>query len=312
MVSIEGKYWFLGSGLFAAACFPVLSAAVPFSRIITAVPQPAGRGLRLRATPLDDAARNAGYEPEHSEKLSVEGQFRAALEKDCPDALLVVDFGQLILPPFLDLPRLGCLNIHPSLLPTYRGAAPIQRALLNGAAETGVSVFRLVREMDAGPILAQERHTISMDDDAQSLLRTLALEGSQIMLRVLQLLQQGHHLGESQDSRLATIAPKIAKEEARVDWTASSLVVHNRIRALSLAPGAFACLGGKRVKLWKSRPAEGKGYPGAFLRPAEEGPVVACGSGAVELLEVQPEGKPRCQALAWWRGLRKGGGIRLE
>jgi methionyl-tRNA formyltransferase len=312
MVSPEGRYWFLGSGLFAATCFSALAAEMRFARVVTAPPRPAGRGLHLRPVPLDEAARQAGYEPEYSEKLSREERFLKVLEEERPDALLVVDFGQLILPPFLDLPRFGCCNIHPSLLPAYRGAAPLQRALLDGVAETGVTVFRLVREMDAGPILAQERYAVAPEDDAVDLLRVLALKGSQMLLRVLQLLQQGHTLEKSQDSRLATIAPKITKEEARVEWAAPAFAVHNRVRALALAPGAFAFLGGKRVKLWRSRPAEGKGRPGAVLRLGERGPIVACGDGAVELLEVQPEGKPRCGALAWVRGLRENGGIFFE
>lgn len=302
------RLWFLGNGSFAASCFRHLASEISFLRVITAPPRPAGRGLRLRVTPVEEVAQTFGYRPEHSARLAAEPQFLQALNQDAPDALLVVDFSQLIRSPFLDFPSHGCLNIHPSLLPRYRGAAPVPRAILDGMVETGVTVFRLVRDMDAGPILAQDVQSIPSGGTSGELLELLAKRGSQTLLHVLQSMHHGVCAEYAQDSTQATYAAKILPEEARIDWGEDASAVERRIRALNPVPGAFTMLpDGHRLKIWKVEEEMGQGMPGEVLREADGSPVVACGTGAVVLREVQAEGRGRADGAAWWRGIGNSG-----
>ncbi|MCF7936787.1 MAG: methionyl-tRNA formyltransferase, partial [Synergistales bacterium] len=157
------RLWFLGSGHFAAVCFAEMVSTFSFEGVVTAPPRKAGRGLKPRPTPLEGAARRAGYEPWRTARIGEEQGLLAAMEASRPDAVLVVDFGRRIPGRLLELPRYGCLNVHPSLLPRYRGAAPVQRAIMEGPAETGVTVFRLVEAMDAGPVLGRERVAIGSE-----------------------------------------------------------------------------------------------------------------------------------------------------
>ncbi len=297
------RLWFLGNGPFAASCLTHLTEKLSFVRILTAPPRPAGRGLHLHPTPVDEVARKAGYTPTHSFRLSEEPAIVRSLEVERPDALIVIDFSQFIRCPFLDTPPWGCLNVHPSLLPLYRGAAPVPRALLDGATEMGVTVFRLVREMDAGPLLAQERHTVPPGATSGEMLEILAKRGSQILVEVLQSRQIGVCAEYAQNSLHATYAPKILPGEAFIDWETRASAIWHRVRAFNPAPGAFALLSnGRRLKIWKAFPREGQGVPGSVVGEREGFPLVACASGALELQEVQAEGRSRTDGAAWWRG----------
>ena len=308
------RLWFMGSGAFAARCLTHLSASLPpgvsLERVITGNPTRAGRGLRETVSRVEEVALALGLPLERTGPLSENGPLLEAVTASPPDAILVVDFAQLIREPFLDAPRWGCLNIHPSLRPRWRGAAPVQRALMSGDVETGVTVFRLVPEMDAGPILRQVSIPVEPTATASELYEKLSLRGSQIALEGVQYLlnrpNNVFHFFKKQDDGAATYAPKIGKAEGGVSWDWEALRIHNVVRALDASFGAFAAVRGTRLKIWRTLPCgEGEGKDvGCVLRFSDGFPVVGCGGGALRLDEVQAEGKRRVGGDEWARGLR--------
>ena len=303
------RLWFMGGGEFASSCLERMSGQLQFERVITGHPTKAGRGLREHASAVERAA--LGLPLERTGPLSQNEKLLKALTSDPPDLIFVVDFGQLIREPFLSTPIHGCLNIHPSLLPRWRGAAPVQRALLNGDPATGVTVFRLTEELDAGPILIQSQVSIPPLVDSTELLEILALEGSQIAVRGVKSIIEGSCQFLAQNSELSTYAAKLDKAEAEVSWGQDSIHIHNRVRAFASSTGAFAAARGKRLKLWRTAPVDAQGKPGQILSLAGGGLVVACASGAVQLVEVQGEGKRRMSGADWARGdrLKAGEGL---
>jgi methionyl-tRNA formyltransferase len=307
------KAWFFGSGNFAALCFREIAGSVPFERVITLPPTIAGRGKHLQPTPLDLQAQILDFDPLHSEKPSSDPVLLHDLENDPPDLALVVDFSRLIKEPLLNGPRFGCFNIHPSLLPAYRGAAPIQRALMDGRTITGVTLFRLVQTMDAGPVVAQATTPIGRDATAGELTENLALIGSQIFLKSLECICGGYAEYIAQNEGEATFAPKLDKGEERICWGEPSDRLHNRVRALNPSPGAYCMDSGKRLKIWRTVPIEGiSALPGTIAGFQEGFPVVACASGALVLLEVQQEGRKPSKGDDWCRGSRVKEGDILE
>jgi methionyl-tRNA formyltransferase len=228
------------------------------------------------------------------------------ISADPPDVVFVVDFGQIIKEPFLSAARYGCLNIHPSLLPRWRGAAPISRALMNGDAVTGVTLFRLTEQMDAGPILSQVEIPVNVETTSNELYETLAFTGSQIACDGVQSLVNGNCCFLEQNSEFTTYADKISKAEAQVSWTQNSLQIHNKVRALAFSSGAFVSTGEGRLKLWRTLPVEVavEGSPGEILCFMEGEPVVACLEGALRLREVQAEGRRKMSGANWACGVR--------
>ncbi len=307
------KAWFFGSGEFAALCFREIAPHLRFERVVTLPPSVAGRGKGLRPTPLEEQARLLGFLPLHSSRPSTDPGLLADLVKNPPDLALVVDFSRLIREPLLNGPRLGCFNIHPSLLPAYRGAAPIQRALMDGKTATGVTLFRLVETMDAGPILAQASIPVGPEATSGELTGKLALLGSQIFLKSLKCLCGSYAEYIAQDDSASTVAPKIDKLEERIAWSEPCEGIHNKVRALNPAPGAYCVHSGKRLKVWRTRPVAGDFPLAAQVVRFEEGfPVVACATGTLILLEVQPEGRKITQGDEWARGSRVKEGDILE
>jgi methionyl-tRNA formyltransferase len=224
------------------------------------------------------------------------------------DFAFVVDFGQFIKEPLLNAKgRIGCLNIHPSRLPCYRGAAPIQRALMDGAAEIGVSVFKLGRGMDSGPVLLQEKLAVGPYEDFGSVRERAAVLGVEAFIRLVSKTPVEEWSFVPQDDALATYAPKISSEEERIDWSATARAVSDRVRALSPRPGAWTTLKGKRLLVLSARPEEGaakdRASPGELCLCGGN-PRVASSDGFVELITVQPEGKKPQPASAWKNGLR--------
>jgi methionyl-tRNA formyltransferase len=275
-----------------------------FEKILTGLPTKAGRGLVGRVSRVEEAAQKLGLPVERTGPLSRNGTLAEAFSSDPPDLVFVVDFAQLIREPFLNAPRYGCLNIHPSLLPRWRGAAPVQRALLNGDAATGATVFRLVEELDAGPILRQQEVLIPPSMTSSELFEILALTGSQIAAEGVKSIIEGNCQFSNQNSELATYADKISKAETQVSWDRGHLQIHNAVRAFASSMGAFTFFGGKRLKLWRTVPADAGGVPGRVLCFIEGDPVVACGDGALRLLEVQAEGKRKVSGADWACGCR--------
>jgi methionyl-tRNA formyltransferase len=298
----EVRIWFCGTGSFAATCLSALDGRVSVDLVITPVPSRSGRGMKIRPTPVDREAETRGIPVVRTQDLNKDEFLLKHVREDPPTAVLVVDFGQLVRDPYLSLEPLGCLNIHPSLLPAYRGAAPVQRAILNGDSTTGVTLFRLVDKMDAGPIALQEEIQIPRDATAGEMLDLLAHRGSQIFLNALELYQRGSLTFRQQPHEKATYAPKIDKGESELSWERSARDVHNAVRAMNPAPGAFIIHRGKRLKIWRTEPASDKGEPGMVARLEKGFPVVTCRVGAVLLREVQKEGKAVQPGDAWFRG----------
>lgn len=222
--------------------------------------------------------------------------------RETPETIIVVDFSQKIGEPFLSISPFGCLNIHPSILPCYRGAAPIQRAIINGDLSTGVSVFRLVQEMDAGPLLASSALKIGDDDNFGEIAEKLAVEGSRLLLNGLELFRQGRISFKEQDHENATFAPRITKAETELSWKYPSKKVHDLVRAMNPVPGCFLLVSGKRLKIWETRMLPDSGEPGEIIGFHGGNPVIACLTGALELVQVQPEGKKISGGAEWMRG----------
>ena len=307
------RLWFMGSGAFGARCLEHLCASLPpaisLERVITGNPARAGRGLEETVSRVEAAALTLELPLERTGPLLQNEALLRAVEADPSDAIFVVDFAQRIREPFLNAPGWGCLNIHPSLLPRWRGAAPIQRALMNGDAETGVTVFRLVPEMDAGPVLRQVSVPVGLTDSALGLYEKLSAMGSQIALEGVQYLPNRpnnvFHFLREQDDSAAVYAPKLDKAEGAVSWAWEALRIHNVVRALDASFGAYAAVRGARLKIWRTLPCEGaEGAEGRVLGFSEGLPVVGCGGGALRLDEIQAEGKRRTGGAEWARGLR--------
>lgn len=308
----ELSYGLTGSGHFAASCLELLSLRKKPEWVITGAPSIAGRGLKLKNTPVWEKAMELGIPCFATAKLCADTERLEWLKNNRPEVILVIDFGQLIKEPVLSLAPLGCLNIHPSRLPQYRGSAPVQRAVMEGCHSTAVSIFRLDPGMDSGPILAQPELQIEPEDTSETLFQKAAQLGTQTLLKYLCEIPKENWCFTEQEAALATNAPKIDKSEGKIDWSAPPQEILNKVRAIALSPGVYFFARGKRVRLFEAsvlqKPA---GRPGLFYK-TEQGPAVTCGDGALLLLSVQPEGKKRQPASDWARGLRIEEGSPLE
>ena len=298
------KVAFAGTPEFARVALAAIHGAgheVPL--VMTQPDRPAGRGLKLQASPVKQFAQAHGLPLAQPRSLRLDGKFpedaaaaRAALDKAAPDVMVVAAYG-LILPPWvLAQPRRGCLNIHGSLLPRWRGAAPIQRAIEAGDAETGITVMQMDAGLDTGAMLLAEALPIAPTDTSATLHDRLAALGARLINQALALLAQGALQPRPQPAEGVTYAHKIEKAEAATDWRAPADVVERRLRAFDPFPGATAVLGGQPVKVWRGRVVPGSGVPGQVLQAGEGRLVVACGQDALELLEVQLAGGRRIPA----------------
>ncbi len=296
---------FMGTPEFSVGVLDALvGAGHEIACVYTRAPRPAGRGKKDRPSPVQARAEAMGLEVRHPKSLrtpEAQAEF-AALNADIA---VVVAYGLILPPAVLDAPARGCLNIHASLLPRWRGAAPIQRAIMAGDAETGVCIMQMEAGLDTGPVLLRRAIPIGAEETAGDLHDRLSVLGAEAIVEALARLDE--LVPEVQPEAGVTYAEKIDKAEARVDWSQDAAVIDRQIRGLSPFPGAWTMIGGARVKLVRSRMAEGSGAPGAVLA----GLVVACDSRAVEITEVQPEGKPRMSAEAYLRGARIPAGMVL-
>ncbi|PJE27843.1 methionyl-tRNA formyltransferase [Pseudooceanicola antarcticus] len=289
---------FMGTPEFSV---PVLDALVEAGHEIAAVycqpPRPAGRGKKDRPTPVHARALELGLEVRHPVRLKGEDEQAAFAALDA-DVAVVVAYGLILPQPVLDAPRFGCLNIHASLLPRWRGAAPIHRAILSGDAETGICIMQMEAGLDTGPVLLREATPIGAEELTSQLHDRLSVMGARMITQALEHLPE--LTPEPQPEEGVTYAAKIDKAEARVDFTRPATEVDRQIRGLSPFPGAWIEHDGQRLKLLASRLAPVQGAPGEVLEA--EGLVVACGSGAVELLVLQRAGKGAQEAEVFLRG----------
>ena len=297
---------FMGTPDFSV---PVLDALVEAGHEVAAVycqpPRPAGRGKKDRPTPVHARAEELGLEVRHPERLKG-AEEQAAFDALKADVAVVVAYGLILPQAVLDMPTHGCLNIHASLLPRWRGAAPIHRAIMAGDAETGVCIMQMEAGLDTGPVLLREVTPIRAEDTTGSLHDRLSAMGAALIVKALAGL--GELVPEPQPEEGVTYADKIDKAEAKVDWAAPAVEVDGKIRGLSPFPGAWFEYDGQRIKLLASRLAEGAGAPGEVL---DDALTVACGEGAVQVLRLQRAGRGPQDAAEFLRGTKLPRGTRL-
>jgi methionyl-tRNA formyltransferase len=274
--------------------------------VVTRPDAPAGRGRRLSPSPVARAAVALDL-PVLTPGHPREPDFQAALRELAPDVCAVVAYGALLPQSVLDIPRHGWVNLHFSLLPAWRGAAPVQRALWAGDDVTGATTFRLVRELDAGPTFGLMTETIRPRDTAGELLTRLAEGGAGLLVATLDGIADGSLEARPQVNGEVSLAPKIGVDEARVDWHQPTPLIDRQVRACTPAPGAWTTYAGERLKLGPVTPADG-GLPPGELMAGKNAVAVGTGTGVVRLGEVQPVGKRPMAADDWARGLRLAGG----
>ena len=294
---------FMGSPTFAVPSLTRLAdVGHTLSLIVTQPDRPAGRGRDLRPSPVKLAAERLALPLAQPERLSGPGVL-ATLQGARPDVIVVVAFGQFLPGPVRELPPHGCINLHASLLPKCRGAAPIHWAVMAGETETGVSIMRVERRMDTGPILLQRVCPISPADDAGSVHDRLAVLGAEALTDALSILADGRAVWTPQDESRATPAPKLGDPDCRLEIQGDPVALVNRIRGLSPSPGAYLILlDGRRIRILKAEASSEAGPPGVILRMDQTLVVLGTGTGAVVLREVQPEGKRRMTGAEFARG----------
>lgn len=310
---------FAGTPEFARVALERLQAAgftIPL--VLTQPDRPAGRGMKLQASPVKQFALAHGIAVVQPQSLRLDGKYpeeaaaaRAALQAAQPDVIVVAAYG-LILPPWvLDLPRLGCLNIHASLLPRWRGAGPIQAAILAGDAETGITIMQMDEGLDTGAMLMKRALAIAPDDTTATLHDRLAALGAEMVVEALRALPQGTLQAQPQPAAGVTYAAKLGKAEAAIDWTRPAVEIGRAVRAFNPFPGAVGTLREVAVKIWRAEPVAGAGEPGTVLSADDSGVVVACGEGALRLVELQKPGSRRMPAGEFLRGFPVSAGERF-
>jgi methionyl-tRNA formyltransferase len=301
---------FAGTPPFAAAALNALAdAGHEIALVLTQPDRPAGRGMKLTPSAVKQAALGRGlpvYQPNSLKTPEAQAELRAA----DADVMVVAAYGLILPQAVLDLPCFGCLNIHASLLPRWRGAAPIQRAILAGDAETGITIMQMDAGLDTGAMLSKTVVPIHEDDTAASLHDVLAAAGATAIVAALE-----HYpalVPVAQDDTQATYAAKLTKEEAQLDWGQPAAVLARAVRAYNPVPGAWTRLDGVPLKVWSAQACAGTGAPGEVLRDEMGRLVVACGSGALALLEIQPAGSKRMTAAAFLSGKPLTPGTRFD
>ena len=310
------KVVLLASGPFAVPALDLLHAggsSFELCGVVCRPARPAGRGRKTRENPVKTRAQELGITcltpptvntPEFCEELRSRGL----------DVLIVADYGELLREEVLSLPPLGAFNIHASILPSYRGAAPVVHALLNGEKETGVTLFRIERGLDSGPVVACLSTEIAAGETAGELEERLAMLGARLLARQLPLLATGEASEESQDESCVTLAPKIRKADGRMNWKAPAHELLRRIRAFTPWPGAFTELPAQEqrlLKIWEAEVMDGDGPAGEVIVANESGVVVACGEQALRLTTMQRDGGKRMTAADFLRGCPLKSGVVL-
>jgi methionyl-tRNA formyltransferase len=303
---------FAGTPEFAARCLAtLLKSRHEVCGVMTQPDRPAGRGLARASSPVKRLAADRGirvFQPATLKDVGVQEELRLLR----PDAIVTAAFGLILPQPLLDLPLRGAINVHASLLPRWRGAAPIQRALLAGDEVTGVSIMQMDAGLDTGPVLLQETIPILDSDTAGTLGERLAQLGGKLVVRALDALEAGSLDPVPQRSEGVTYAAKPEKHEFRVDWRENAVAVDRRVRAFNPSPGAGARLRGVDLKIWSCAVAAGKGEPGEVLSADRLGLCVACGEGALRVTELQRSGGKRLHAAEFLRGFSLSAGERFE
>ena len=303
---------FCGTPAFAVPTLEKLvEGGFPVRLVVTQPDRPKGRGMQLTPSPVKRKASQLGLQISQPEKIKTNEEFRAQLSAAKPDAIVVVGYGRIIPSWMLDLPPLGNLNLHASLLPKYRGAAPIQWAIARGESVTGVTTMRIDSGLDTGGILLQKEIPIAPDDTAETMAPGMAAIGADLMVETLRGLQAGTIRAQPQDNARATLAPILNKEDGRIDFHLPAQEILNRLRGFQPWPGAFTSFRGKNLHVWAARPAEGI-LEGGEIAVKGGDLLVGCGGRtSLQLLEVQIEGKKRMAASDFVHGHQPRAGEKL-
>jgi methionyl-tRNA formyltransferase len=279
--------------------------------VVTRPDRPAGRGQRRTEPPVKASSRALDVPVLQPSRLQ-DGDFLATLAGLSADVVVVVAYGKLLTDAVLALPRLGVLNVHASLLPHYRGAAPVHRAVINGDAETGVSIMRMVQALDAGPVLAVARRPIGPDETSEDVERELAVMGASLLVATLEGLIAGTVTEQPQDEAAATYAPRLTRAEGAIDWRLSASALHNLIRGLHPWPHAFSFHSDRRLILLRATPTSGPAAaPGTVVRASGDDLHVATGTSPLAITELQPEGKRSMSPREFLSGHQMAVGDRL-
>lgn len=294
---------FMGTPDIAATCLKkILADGFQVVGVYTQPDRPKGRGMKLVASPVKLVAQEAGipvFQPENFREEETVQQLRDLQ----PDVCAVVAYGRILPQKVLDVPTLGCINIHASVLPKYRGSAPYQWAVLDGLTETGVTAMYLVREMDAGDIIDVSKTPIGENETAGELLDRLAVLGADLLSKTLGRLASGQQIPRiPQDESQVSFAPMLDKAMCPIDWNRTAQQIHNQVRGLHPWPVATMELNGTQFKVHETRVVEGQGVPGSVLELNKHGLVIACGQGAIEVRSLQAQGGKRMNAPDYFRG----------
>jgi methionyl-tRNA formyltransferase len=308
---------FMGTPEFAVPTLAALLKHYRVAGVVTQPDRPAGRGRQVAAPPVKTTAQAAGVPVIQPQRLR-EPEAMAQLQAWAPELIVVAAFGQILKPAVLDLPRYGCLNVHASLLPRHRGAAPIAAAILAGDAETGITLMRMDPGLDTGPVVGQRRVPIEPDDTTASLSDRLAWAGAEFIIETLPAYLGGALLPQPQDDSQATYAPQLKKEDGRLEFTRPAIELARRVRALTPWPGAFCLVPGvegaapQPMKVMRAIALDERLADVGQVVDTPRGPAVGTGSGALLLLEVQPAGRRLMPAADFARGARGFVGGRLS
>lgn len=307
------KILFMGTDSFAIPSLKALAKEHEIQAVVTRPDKPRGRGRKLSPTPVKKAANELGL-PVLTPKNLKSKSFRQTLSELDYEAVVVVAYGRILPEDFIEKPAKGCICLHPSILPCYRGCSPIESAILEGEKKTGVSVFYVEKDVDAGDIIYQQEFDIGETETGGELRKKLSRESAKVLLKALGDVENEKVKPVPQDLSKASWAPKIKKEDARIDWKQPAKKINNKIRAFNPKPGAFTYFRGKLLKIFRARvlPEETKQPPGTIVELVKgEGFSVACGEGALVLLKVQPPGKSRMSAWSFAMGHRPQPGEKL-
>lgn len=297
------KTIFMGTPDFAVPCLEVLQAKTEVLAVITQPDRPKGRGHNLQASPVKQKALEYNLPVLQPEKIKTE-EFTAELERLQPDLIVVVAFGQILSQRILDIPPLGCVNVHASLLPRYRGAAPIHWSIINGEKETGVTTMLMDAGLDTGDMLLKDKVAITEEMTTEELHEQLMAMGGKLLAETIDGLANGTITPEKQDDSISNYAGMLNKETGHIDWSKSAVEIHNLIRGLNSWPVAWSMKDGKNYKFWRTKVENGSSdkAPGTVVELRKNSFCLATGEGLLEVLEIQPPSKKRMSAGDLLRG----------
>ncbi len=305
------KIVFFGTPEFAVSALKsLIDSGYEVSLVVTQPDRQSGRGRKVKACPVKVEAQNAGITVLQPQKVR-DADFISELKRLSPDVIVVVAYGQIFPAEIINMPKFGCVNIHASLLPKYRGAAPINQAIINGEKETGISTMLMDEGMDTGPVLLKETTEIVPEDTAGSLSLRLSNIGGDLIVKTLRGLADGTLKSVPQDEG-ATYASLMNKTDGLIQWSKSAEELSNLVRGMNPWPGAYGFIDGQRYKILKAVPVEGEGEPGVIVRATKDELHVSTGHGALSILEIQPSGKPAMPIHSLLQGRRLKEGMRFD